>query len=116
MDKDNVKNTKEIFINQKSPEIFFENENGNKDSMDKKNIYDISNVILNCNNKIKNGVDENNLVILGPKINNDTYFNYKYNDGKNNFYVDPEKYGLKYNNGDLGDKKKNLNYFHQLHF
>ena len=109
MDKDKVKNTKEISINKKRPEIVFENEEGNKDTMDKKNIYDISNVILNCNNKIKNGVDENNLVILGPKINNDTYFNYKYNDGKNNFYVDPEKYGLKFNNGDLGDKKKNLN-------
>ena len=109
MDKDNVKNTKEIFINKKTPEIFFENENGNKDSMDKKNIYDISNVILNCDNKIKNGIDENNLVILGPKIDNNTYFNYKYNDGKKNYYTDPEKYGLKYNNGDLGNKKKNLN-------
>ena len=60
MDKDNVKNTKEIFINQKSPEIFFENENGNKDSMDRKKIYDISNIILNSNNEITNGIDENN--------------------------------------------------------
>ena len=35
--------------------------------MDKKTIYDISNVILNCNHQIRNEIDENNLVILGPK-------------------------------------------------
>ena len=70
MNKDNVKNTREIFINQKSPEIFFENEKGNKDSMDRKTIYDILNVILNCNHKIRNGNDENNLVILGLIIDN----------------------------------------------
>ena len=49
----NVKNTREIFINQK---IFFENENGKKD---RKKKYDISNIIINCNNEIRNGIDEN---------------------------------------------------------
>ena len=44
-----------------------------------------------------NGKEENNLIILGPKIDNKIGINYKYKDNINT-YVDPENFKIKKKN------------------
>ena len=69
----------------------------NIDSLNSKDIYNISNIILNCKTDL-NGVDNNNLVILGPKKETGNYYTYRYLSQPNIKYCDPAKHGLKYNN------------------
>ena len=102
-------NTKYLYIDKNKPEIKFKTDNNNDDENNSNendnnnnennklsdiNIYEISNVILNAKNDL-NGKEENNLVILGPKINNQKGINYKYNKNINNLYADPENYTIK---------------------
>ena len=101
-------NAKYIYIDKNKPEIKFKADNNNDDENNSNeydinnennklsdiNIYEISNIILNTNNDL-NGKEENNLVILGPKIDNKKGINYKYNKNTNNSYTDPENYKIK---------------------
>ena len=98
------KNCKYIFFNKNKPEITFKNDNkvinfsedNEKIEINKlsdSNIFEISNIILNSNNDMK-GKEENNLVILGPKLNNNKGINYKYSN-RNNSYADPEYFNIK---------------------
>ena len=104
LDSNICKNCKYIFFNKNKPEITFKNDNkginfsggDEKNEMNKlsdTNILEISNIILNSNNDLK-GKEENNLVILGPKINNNKGINYKYSN-RNNSYIDPEYFSIK---------------------
>ena len=97
MNEDNVKNANGIKINKVEPSITFYDNKDNKDSLNSKDIYNISNIILNCKTDL-NGVDNNNLVILGPKKETGNYYTYRYLSQPNIKYCDPAKHGLKYNN------------------
>ena len=89
------KNTRYIMFDKNRPEILFkEDKNGyNNISLDENNIYEISNIIKNSNNNLHDE-QENNLIILGPKIDNSKSINYKY---KNNdtLFSDPEIMNIK---------------------
>jgi len=69
----NSNNSKFLLFNKNKPEITFKNENNdnneeNNNILSDSNIYEISNVILNSNIGV-NDVEDNNLIIVGPKIN-----------------------------------------------
>ena len=98
-----------ISINKNKPEIIFidENNENNNEIIDTNKIYNISNVILNSNKDI-NGKEENNLVILGPKMDLKKGIEYSYENQPTMEYIDPELVGIKYNNGDLFKNKRNL--------
>ena len=104
--QENCTNAKFILFNKNKPEIIFKensndeddindimNNNG-KNALNEDNIYEISNVIKNSNNNM-DGEEENNLIILGPKINNDIPINYTYKDKVDISYTDPENMNLK---------------------
>ena len=61
-----------------------------------KNVYDISNVIINSNKDI-NDREENRVVILGPKKESNKSFTYKYKNDQR-IYMDPDNAGLKFDN------------------
>ena len=99
LDSDLCNNSKFIYFDKNKPEIIFKNDN-NLDSNNNQtnilsdiNIYEISNVILNSNINI-NGPEDNNLVIIGPKIDNKKGISYTYRN-KNNLYTDPEYFQIK---------------------
>ena len=99
-----------VIINKVKNKICFTDGTNELASLDNNNIYDISNVFVNSNYEIQD-VEQNRIVILGPKTEPNTYFSYKYKDLDstgaqrltNSIYqktlVDPEKMGLKFNNG-----------------
>ena len=110
LEKGLCSNSKYIYFNKNKPEIIFKKDNNNEDSQnlsedeikDKKldnstltdqNIYEISNVILNANIDM-NGKEDNNLIICGPKSNNNKGITYKYMDD-NILYLDPENMKIK---------------------
>ena len=89
----NSNNSKYIFFDRNKPEIIFKNDNNdnieeNNNTLSDTNIYEISNVILNSNINV-NDVENNNLIIFGPKINNNIGITYKYKN-ENILYNDPE--------------------------
>ena len=97
-------NSKFIYFNKNKPEIKFKNDNiendinesaNNEDNniLSGTNIYEISNVVLNSNINM-NEIEDNNLVIIGPKIDNNKEIRYKYKDD-NTLYSDPENLRLK---------------------
>ena len=106
--KQNVcNNAKFLYFDKNKPEIQFKidnnndinNSNSDKNFSDGKilsgeNIYEISNVVLNSNINL-NKEEENNLVIIGPKIKNNKEIGYKYKNDNDNSYSDPEILGLK---------------------
>ena len=92
--------SKYIFFDKNKPEIIFKNNNNlnegnnNKNNiLSDKNIFEISNIILNSNINM-NGPEENNLVIIGPKIDNKKGISYKYRN-KKSLYTDPETFQIK---------------------
>ena len=106
MDVNNVNNANFICFNKNKPEIIFKDED-NQEVLNPKHIYDISNVIANCNNLI-DGQEENNLVILGPKIDKNKGIEYSYIKDPSIDYIDPENIGIKYNNGSVINEKRDL--------
>ena len=81
LQNDLCNNAKYIFFNKTKPEIIFKEDNyddKNKDLnvLSMNNIYEISNIIKNSSNNLHEE-DENNLIILGPKIDNTKGINYK---------------------------------------
>ncbi len=108
LDPEKLKNANLISINKNEPEILFKNENNDNEILDANKIYNISNVILNSNKEV-NGQEENNLVILGPKIDRNKGIEYSYKKDPSIDYVDPELVGIKYNNNNENlNKKTNL--------
>ena len=96
---ENCNNARYIFVDKNKPEIIFKNENEDNDIMEhnifnEDNIYEISNIIKNSNNNM-NAEEENNLIILGPKINNDIGINYIYKNSKDKIFIDPESINIK---------------------
>ena len=106
MDVNNVNNASLICINKDKPEIIFQDED-NQEILNPKHIYDISNVIANSNNLI-DGQEENNLVVLGPKIDKNRGIEYSYIKDPSIDYIDPENVGIKYNNGSVINEKRDL--------
>ena len=112
LDQRSCNNSKYIFFDKNKPEIIFKSEN-NKDYLNNNNeknilsdnnIYEISNIILNSNIDL-NGPEENNLVIIGPKINNKKGISYKYKNN-NNLYTDPEYFQIKNKTINLNNKEE----------
>ena len=102
--------SKGMVINKKNNEIII----GNSDDIQtdntvftSQNIYDISNVFLDSNFDV-NDIEQNRMVILGPKKDPNKHFSYKYKDDKSiDTFVDPEQMGLKFNNGTRIKAKRN---------
>ena len=96
-------NAQYIFFNKNKPEILFKsdnndnvddyNEDDNKIKLSDDNIFEISNIVMNSNFNMS-APEENNLVIIGPKIDNNIGINYKYINN-NNSYIDPENLKIK---------------------
>ena len=103
-------NAKFIYFDRNKPEIKFKVENNNYlesnhnedevkdrnvdiDILSDKNIYEISNIVLNSNIDM-NEQEENNLIILGPKSNNNKGISYQ-NKINNIKYLDPEDKNIK---------------------
>jgi hypothetical protein len=96
-------NAQYIFFNKNKPEILFKSDNNdnmddyndddNKIKLSDDNIFEISNIVMNSNLNM-NSPEENNLVIIGPKIDNNIGINYKYINN-NNSYIDPENIKIK---------------------
>ena len=111
-------NAKFIYFDKNTPEIIFKNDNNNinddevegevweknteLNKLSDINIYEISNIILNSNMDM-NEIDENNLVICGPKIDNDKGITYDY---QNKNYLDPENFSIKAKTFNLYNKKQ----------
>ena len=98
LQNDLCNNTRYIFFNKTKPEILFKEDNYNDNKLNSNvlsmnNIYEISNVIKNSSNNLHEE-DENNLIILGPKIDNDKGINYKYKNNNGSF-SDPENISIK---------------------
>ena len=94
----NTNNSRYIFFDRNKHEIIFKNNNNDNIEEDNNilshiNIYEISNVILNSNINV-NDIEDNNLIIIGPKINNNIGITYKYKD-ENILYEDPEIMNIK---------------------
>ena len=106
MDENNIENASLICFNKNKPEIIFKDDN-NQEVLNPKNIYDISNVIANCNGEL-NGQEDNNLILLGPKIDKNKGFEYSYKKDPSIDYIDPELIGIKYNNGTYPNERRNL--------
>ena len=91
------KNIKYIFIDKNNPEIKFKIDNNdndfNQNVLSGDNIYEISNIIKNAGNNMHDE-EENNLIILGPKIDNNKGITYKYKNNDNS-YSDPESINIK---------------------
>ena len=94
-------NSRFILFDKNKPEIIFkeenmidnENDNLGGNILNEDNIYEISNIIKNSNNDM-NEEEENNLIIIGPKINNDIGINYNNKDNPQ-LYTDPENVNIK---------------------
>ena len=95
LNDDMFQNKRYIMFDKNKPEILFkEDKNSYGDiSLDENNIYEISNIIKNSNNNLHEE-QENNLIILGPKIDNDKSINYKYKNNETTF-SDPEIMNIK---------------------
>jgi len=106
LEQNSCNNAKFLYFNKNKPEIQFKADNYNDENnsnsdidysdtnvLSGTNIYEISNVVLNSNINM-NGEEENNLVIIGPKIDNNKEIKYKYKND-NNSYSDPETFALK---------------------
>ena len=95
LNDDMFRNKRYIMFDKNKPEILFkEDKNSYGDiSLDENNIYEISNIIKNSNNNLHEE-QENNLIILGPKIDNDKSINYKYKNNETSF-SDPEIMNIK---------------------
>ena len=105
------KNAKYIYIDKNKPEIQFKQyndiKNVEKDNiLSGKDIYEISNVILNSN--INNIQEDNSIVIYGPKINNKLGIEYKYYNNSLNF-VDPELLKIKTPTINIYNSKEGVN-------
>ena len=92
------KNTRYIYFNKNKPEILLKEKNYddndiNYNGLSANNIYEISNVIKNSNNNLHDE-EENNLIILGPKFNNNKGISYKYKNNDSSF-SDPENINIK---------------------
>ena len=79
--RENCDRARFIFFDKNKPEILLKDNNIN-DKMNINllscdNINEISNIIKNSSNNLHDE-EENNLIILGPKIDNDIGINYKY--------------------------------------
>ena len=106
LEQNSCNNSKFLYFNKNKPEIQFKadnndinNSNSDEDFSDAnvlsgENIYEISNVVLNSNINLSKE-EENNLVIIGPKIKNNKEIGYKYKNDNNNSYSDPEIFALK---------------------
>ena len=98
---ENCENSRFIFFDKNKPEIIFKAENDNNDmvnnleqnKLNEDNIYEISNIVKNVSNDMNNE-EENNLIILGPKIDNNIGINYNYNNNAQ-LYTDPESINIK---------------------
>ena len=117
LEQNTCNNAKFLYFNKNKPEIQFKADNyddQNNSNLDVDysdanvlsgtNIYEISNVVLNSNINM-NGVEENNLVIMGPKIDNNKEIRYKYKND-NNSYSDPEIFALKKKTINMNNKEK----------
>ena len=110
LESDVLDDAKYIYFDKNKPEIKFMTENNNENSnnfnegeiknknldidiLSDNNIYEISNIILNSNIDI-DGNQENNLVICGPKMNNNVGITYQYKND-DNLYIDPEDINIK---------------------
>ena len=109
LEPDIVDNAKYIYFDKNTPEIKFMAENNNENSnynegeiknknldvdiLSGDNIHEISNVILNSNIDINDSQD-NNLVICGPKMDNNVGITYQYNNDGDS-YIDPEDINIK---------------------
>ena len=104
LDKSLCKKAKCIYFNKNKPEIRFKSDNNDnmedlnndeekKEILSDDNIYEISNIVLNSNVNL-DAPEENNVIICGPKINNNIGIHYKYKD-KNNLFTDPENFKIK---------------------
>ena len=116
LNQENCDNVKYILFDKNKPEIIFKNDNGINDIdennlnlkqnvLNEDNIYEISNVIKNVNNYMTDNED-NNLIILGPKIDNDKGINYKYKNNINDICVDPENLNIKTKTINIINNKK----------
>ena len=75
LDPEKCKNVKYIFFDKNKPEILFKESNNENNNFDlniltEDNIYEISNMVKNSSNNLYDE-EENNLIIFGPKIDND---------------------------------------------
>ena len=100
LEQEMCNNINYIFFNKNKPEILFKEENDDNNRINLNilygnNIYEISNIIKNSNNNLHE-VEENNIIILGPKIDNNKGINYKYKN--NTSYSDPENLYIKKKN------------------
>ena len=98
LEQEKCKNTKYIFINKIKNEILFKEDNNDNNQTDlniltENNINEISNIIKNSSNNLQDE-EENNLIIFGPKIDNNKGINYKYINNEN-FFSDPEIANIK---------------------
>ena len=98
LDSEKCRNVKYIFFDKNKPEIIFKESNNENNKFDVniltgENIFEISNILKNSSNNL-HVTDENNLIILGPKINNDIQINYKYKN-KDISFTDPEHLNIK---------------------
>ena len=113
---ESCQNAKYIYFDKNKPEIKFKNDNNidenmkevdNKnidiDNLSYNNIYEISNIILNSDINM-NGKSENNLIICGPKIDNNKSITYKYNED-DNLYLDPEIMNIKAKTNNVCNKE-----------
>ena len=117
LEQNQCNRAKYIYFNKNKPEIKFQSDNNdlnnsNDNEINKANvisndnIYEISNVVLNSNIEM-NGSEDNNLIIIGPKIDNKKAINYKYTNN-NNLYGDPEIFNIKKQTINLKNKE-NIN-------
>ena len=107
LDPNKVNKSNLICVNKDQPEIIFKDNDDNYEVLKPKNIYDISNVIANSNKEV-NGKEDNNLIILGPKIDQNKIFEYGYSNDPLTDYIDPEAINLKYNNSNLPNDYRKL--------
>ena len=106
--------TNYIYFDKNKPEIKFKRQNNLDDNMREDdnqnnilfdyNIYEISNVILNSDINMSE-MNENNLVICGPKIDNNKGFTYSYKEDSS-LYLDPELMNIKGKTYNEYNKKK----------
>mgnify|MGYP006873000002 CR=1 FL=1 len=117
LEQNSCNDAKFLYFDKNKPEIQFKSDNYNDENnsnldvdysdanvLSGTNIYEISNVVLNSNINL-NRVEENNLVIIGPKIDNNKEIRYKYKND-NNSYSDPEMFALKNKTVNMNNKEK----------
>ena len=97
LQQENCDRARFIFFDKNKPEILLKDNNINDkmniNLLSSDNINEISNIIKNSSNNLHDE-EENNLIILGPKIDNDIGINYKYKN-KDALFSDPENINIK---------------------